>query len=93
MDEEDLRVRLKDGLKEQFDAVLKRKKMKQVTGVNQLVAWFIAQDDLFQSMILGQIGPDSTTEIAQLLLEKILADQSPHTKQRASPPRKRGKAS
>ena len=53
--EEDLRVRLKEGLKEQFEAVRNAKGMTQVSAVNALVEWFVKQDGRYQSHILGQI--------------------------------------
>lgn len=52
---EDLRVRLKEGLKEQFESVRNAKGMTQVNAVNQLVEWFVKQDGRYQSHILGQI--------------------------------------
>lgn len=52
---EDLRVRLRNGLKERFEKVRKAKGMTQVNAVNELVAWFVEQDGRFQSHIMGQI--------------------------------------
>ena len=53
---EDLRVRLREGLKEQLEAVYSRGAgSTQVAAVNELVAWFIRQDERFQAHILGKI--------------------------------------
>lgn len=52
---EDLRVRLREGLKERFENVRKRGGATQVAAVNELVAWFVEQDGRFQAHILGQI--------------------------------------
>ena len=64
--EEDLRVRLKEGLKEQFEAVRNAKGMTQVSAVNALVEWFVKQDGRYQSHVLGKIHlpPDEICQIA-----------------------------
>ena len=56
---EDLRVRLEGDLKERLDQVLDAKRTSQQRAVNELVGWFVRQDPLVQSAILGQIEIDS----------------------------------
>ena len=69
---EDLRVRLRDGLKEQFDAVVAAKRTTQQAAVNELVGWFVKQDPLLQSMILGQLGSESG-DVLDLLIKRMTA--------------------
>jgi hypothetical protein len=64
-DREDLRVRLRPGLKERLEKAMEAKQTTQTKLVNQLVAWFLEQDGLLQSVILGQVEP--TEDLVELI--------------------------
>ena len=76
---EDLRVRLRNGLKERFENVRKGKGMSQVNAVNELVAWFVEQDGRYQSHIMGQI-----TLSAEELVMAIQAERGTASKARGT---------
>lgn len=67
-DREDLRVRLRPGLKERLEKTMEAKQTTQTKLVNQLVSWFLDQEGLLQSVILGQIEP--TEDLVELILRR-----------------------
>jgi len=67
--EKDLRIRLDTAAKEKIDATFARKKISQQDGVRAIMLWFADQDDLVQSVILGQVAP--TTAIMEMMMERL----------------------
>jgi hypothetical protein len=68
---DDLRVRLKKGLKDRWDALIAEKKTTHQAALNELVEWFVGvQDGLLQSMLLGQIKRDDR-RVLELLLRDL----------------------
>lgn len=79
-DESDLRVRLRPGLKAQLDKLVELKKTTQQAAVNELVAWFVQQDDFLQSVILGQIRPENWSKVADLIHESLQSKRGPSSR-------------
>ncbi len=68
--EENLRIRISTDLKERWTAACERKKISQQDAINEMMEWFLGQEDLVQSMIFGQI--ESTPELHRLVLNKLM---------------------
>ena len=66
-----LPVRLEPALKAELDAVLTRKKVSQQTAVTELIRWWIAQDDLLQSAIIGQVTLEPPDDITTLIVKRM----------------------
>lgn len=63
----DIDPRVVDQMKELFE----RRNISQVAGATSLFKWLLSQDELFQSIILGQVPDDSVKEVAQLILKRL----------------------
>jgi hypothetical protein len=63
-----LRVVLEGELKDQFAGLLERKQISQQKAIEQLVRFVVAQEDVAQSMLLGQIEP--TDDLLEIVLRK-----------------------
>jgi len=70
--ESDLRVRLDPGLKSRLMARFDATSTSQIRGVNALVAWFVAQDELVQAQVLGQVPEAFEGEIVSRLVASLL---------------------
>lgn len=84
-DKPDLRVRLRPGLKEKLDDAIGAKKTSQQSAVNELVAWFVAQDGMLQSLILGQVDEQYRAQVARLILARMAGEDEPPAKIRSIP--------
>jgi DUF917 family protein len=71
-EKQNLKVRLKPAIKTAWDELLERKKISQQDAGTSLIQWILDQDDVLQSMVLGQVkpAPDLARVIAQRLAEK-----------------------
>lgn len=70
-EKEDLRVRLRPGLKEKLDGVIEARKTSQQKLVNELVAWFVEQSAMLQTILLGQVEDRYRAQVARMILEEI----------------------
>ena len=66
-----IKIRLDPELKKKIDDLLSRKQITQVAAMNSLLEWLVVQDDLLQSMILGQLDDDA--DLLTLALRRRLA--------------------
>lgn len=62
-------VRLSPRVWDLMREVLDRKRIDNTAAVNQIIDWFVEQDDLVQSMVLGQIT--ATPELVSMLLKRF----------------------
>ena len=84
-DSENLRVRLTGELKEKFVALAESKNLKQQGAIEALVAWIVEQDELLQSLALGQFAkPMTRLEVARLLLARLEREDGGATGQDSS---------
>ncbi len=83
-DLENLRIRLHAAAKQRLDALWKNKKISQQEAVEQILLWFVEQDDLLQSAILGQIGEERRREVARMVLERMARDAPAKSSRKAS---------
>jgi hypothetical protein len=58
-------------LKRKLDAALARRRSTLTGFTEAIVSWFIEQDPLVQSLILGQIEPQDQQQIVRLVLQKL----------------------
>lgn len=72
--DESMRIRWDADEKKRLDELWQAKKVSQQEAVVQVLRWFARQDDLFQSIILGQIRPDSVPDVARIVLERMAHD-------------------
>jgi hypothetical protein len=70
--QKNLRVQLRDSLKDRWDEMLDRKKMSQQDAVERLVEFILEQEDTIQSVILQQFTPPF--DVIEYLLRRM---QSP----------------
>lgn len=76
-DYENLRIRMSPSTKATFDALIKRKKISQQDAIVSLVTMLMAQDDVVQSVLLGQILPHP--DVVELAIRR-LAESAAHGK-------------
>jgi hypothetical protein len=74
---DDFRIRIPQPLKEAWDAMAERKRIKQQDAGAALIEWFLSLPDLMQSSILGQIDDESQILVARLVLERMAAPPAP----------------
>jgi hypothetical protein len=70
---DDFRIRIPERLKEAWDAMAERKKIKHQDAGAALIDWFLSLPDLMQSSILGQIDEESRGLVAEMLLRQMAA--------------------
>ncbi len=70
-EKEMLRVYLTPSLRACLDELVAEKKSDNTKLVGQLLEWFLEQDSLFQSILLGQVPADD--DVAELALARIRA--------------------
>lgn len=78
-----MRIRIPPALKKQFTDTLKAKKISQQVAINQLVTWFVGQEDLYQSMLLGQLGEEAQREVSALILSRGVGGEEEEAKRPA----------
>jgi len=64
-------VRADPDLKEAVDNLLERKKITQQASINAMFRWLLLQDDMLQSIVLGQVTPETAEEVLILMLERL----------------------
>lgn len=62
-------VRVPPKVKERMQALLDHKHIGDGEGCTQLFEWFLRQDDLLQSMLLGQVDP--AIDVTNLVLKRF----------------------
>jgi hypothetical protein len=69
---QNFKIRVPEQLKQAWDDLLTEKKISQQDAGLALLRWILDQDDVLQSMVLGQVkpAPDLARVIAQRLAEK-----------------------
>jgi hypothetical protein len=68
---ENLRIRVGGSLNSKFTEFTERKKISKQDTIDALLGWFLRQDSLLQSMIVGQIEPEDQAAIAKMVLTKL----------------------
>lgn len=68
---ESMRIPLPPELFAKWRSLLQQKKISQQMAVVALIEWFMNQDDLFQSIILGQLNSDGQADVAELILQRM----------------------
>lgn len=76
-EEENIRVRVPGPLKGKWDGVTAAHKISQQAAVVSLMAWFVEQDALLRSMVLGQIPDVDPADLARLALRRLAAGGKP----------------
>ncbi len=66
----DLRVRLDPALKKQLDDAVAARKTNQQTLVTELVRWYVDQEPMIQSIVIGQIDD---LDVVRLVLERWIS--------------------
>lgn len=66
---ESLRIRVSGDVKRELDALVERKQTTQQAVVNSVLRWLFEQDDLVQSMVLGQVRPSE--DLAELIIRRL----------------------
>ncbi len=84
---ENLRIRVDAHLNRSFGDFSERKKISKQDAINSLLAWFLDQDGLLQSLIVGQIESDDHTQVAAIVLKRMVDDQQGKGKRRTPPMR------
>jgi hypothetical protein len=67
-DSKSLRVNVPADMREKWESFCERKKVKQQPAIEFLMRWMLAQDDLVQSMVLGQV--ESSPDLIKFVLER-----------------------
>ena len=68
---ENLRIRLGPELKEALDAFQAKKKLSQQDTVKSLLEWFLRQEGMVQSLIVGHVDEEYRGQVAELVLERM----------------------
>ncbi len=68
---EPFRIRIKPDLKRRLDEMFARKRISQQEGGEALLTWLLAQDDVVQSVVMGQIA--AKAELFKLIEWRMLA--------------------
>lgn len=68
---ENLRVRLPEELRDDWQAFLSRKRITQQAAITAMVEWITRADDRLASMMLGQIAEIHHGELAELILREM----------------------
>ncbi len=76
------KVDVDGGVADEFRAALERKKIGYSEGAGAIFRWFVAQDGMLQSLILGQVDEEYAGQVARLILERMAS--VPTTKKNAS---------
>lgn len=58
---------------DEFRQALSRKKIGYSEGAASLMEWFVRQDGMLQSLILGQVDEEYRGQVARLVLERMIA--------------------
>ena len=66
-----LRIRVPEDLKRSWLSLCEAKKISQQDAATSLLAWIVSQDDLVQSMVLGQVQPSA--DLVTLVLNRMVA--------------------
>lgn len=75
--EENLRIRVPLPLKGKWDNVTTAHKISQQAAALALMEWFVQQDPMLRSMVLGQIPEVDPSDLAKLALRRLAAGGRP----------------
>lgn len=65
-----------ENIADEFRQALSRKKIGYSEGAAALMEWFVAQDGMLQSLILGQVDEGYRAQVARMVLARF-ADEPP----------------
>jgi hypothetical protein len=71
---ENLRIRVLEAINTSLTDFCERKRINKQDTIDGLLAWFLAQDGMLQSLILGQVDEQYRGQVAKLVLEQIAAE-------------------
>jgi len=71
---ENLRIRVEGPLNKSLSDFSDRKKISKQDTINSLLTWFLDQDGLLQSLIVGQIESSDSGQVAEIVLKRIADD-------------------
>jgi hypothetical protein len=74
---ENLRIRVLESINASLTEFCERKRINKQDTIDGLLAWFLAQDGMLQSLILGQVDEQYRGQVAKLVLERIADEPAP----------------
>jgi hypothetical protein len=79
---ENLRIRVRGAVNSAFNEFVERKRMSKQDAIEGMLTWLLAQDDLVQSMVLGQVRADP--DLVAYVLAKLAGDAAAHANSAAA---------
>lgn len=71
-----MRIQLDASAKSELEKFCERRGMTQIAVMSRLVGWFVRQDDLIQTAVMGSLSDGTIAKLARQMLKKLSSGRS-----------------